>query len=138
MTYAATSAHPQPVLEPKPHLWSPAILSALDFTEVIFQRKIYPPRPREVYLSRTSGELETYKGDGEWFKIQEYGVGDAKDWGSNGNDEFMNFTIPKPTPPGKYLLWVEQNVSASSQIQHIIIVKPLNFSYLNAISLLIP
>lgn len=66
------------------------------------------PGPAQVYLSRApNDDLESYQGDGDWFKIA-YG-------GPVGNNEWLvwsahdfNFTIPKTTPPGRYLMRIEQ------------------------------
>ncbi|KAF2476290.1 uncharacterized protein BDR25DRAFT_197593, partial [Lindgomyces ingoldianus] len=70
---------------------------------------IYHAGPGHGYLSRApNDDLATYKGDGNWFKIKQYGVRDAKNWELNSDTHFMNFTIPKTTPPGKYLLRGEQ------------------------------
>ncbi|KAF2117980.1 glycoside hydrolase [Lophiotrema nucula] len=84
--------------------------------------RIYHPGPGSVWLSKSpSDNLNTYSGDGDWFKILEiigrteqsmpvlsdstyaplyqWGLYVARDW---------NFTIPATTPPGKYLLRFEQ------------------------------
>jgi len=66
------------------------------------------PGPAQVYLSRApNDELETYKGDGDWFKIAYGGPVGNNEWMVWGAHDF-NFTIPETTPPGKYLLRIEQ------------------------------
>lgn len=81
------------------------------------------------------GAIEDYEGDGDWFKIGTSGASDGMHWDSDGQPEVsfnpvfvsnaisfkscqninslkMNFTIPKTTPPGKYLIRVEHfNIS---------------------------
>ncbi|KAF2185672.1 lytic polysaccharide monooxygenase [Zopfia rhizophila CBS 207.26] len=69
--------------------------------------RIFHAGPGQAYLSKALADLETYEGDGDWFKIGQYGPKDAKDWVLNGTQYWMNFTIPKTTPPGKYLMRVE-------------------------------
>ncbi|OAL53651.1 hypothetical protein IQ07DRAFT_584309 [Pyrenochaeta sp. DS3sAY3a] len=79
---------------------------------------IWHTGPAQVYLSRApKGDIGTYQGDGEWFKIGEYGWKDEKHWILDGCDEtgksyahctfWMNYTIPLTIPPGKYLLRAE-------------------------------
>ena len=88
--------------------------------------------PGQVYMSLAPGALEDYKGDGDWFKIATVGASDGQHWDTSGNpwkpsvsasgsskhrviaDRWskMNVTIPKTTPPGKYLVRVEHfNIS---------------------------
>ncbi|KAJ4286683.1 hypothetical protein N0V90_012935 [Kalmusia sp. IMI 367209] len=79
---------------------------------------LYHPGPATAWLSAALGDLNDYKGDGEWFKIlsvvgrteqsevpddeyywkHQWGTYQAKSW---------NFTIPATTPPGDYLLRFE-------------------------------
>lgn len=41
----------------------------------------YHPGPAQGYLSKaTNNDLSTYKGDGDWFKIGEYGVLNRTFW----------------------------------------------------------
>jgi hypothetical protein len=63
--------------------------------------------PVLAYLSKTDGDLKTYAGDGDWFKIAEVGSANATDWKTTYMKEWR-FNLPKTTPPGKYLLRVEQ------------------------------
>ncbi|KAH8586673.1 hypothetical protein B0O99DRAFT_748143 [Bisporella sp. PMI_857] len=83
---------------------------------------MYHPGFASAWLSKTpSGNLDTYTGDGDWFKI--LSVTDRAEqslnfsdpyfapyydqfkslWGSYRPDSY-NFTVPATTPPGKYLL----------------------------------
>ncbi|KAI1180963.1 lytic polysaccharide monooxygenase [Nemania sp. FL0916] len=66
---------------------------------------IYFPGPGQVYLSRANN-LETYLGDGDWFKIASAGPSNDTNWQLEGGLD-MNFTIPASTPPGKYLMRIE-------------------------------
>ncbi|KAF2111043.1 glycosyl hydrolase family 61-domain-containing protein [Lophiotrema nucula] len=66
--------------------------------------------PGQIYMSKAPGDIESYTGDGDWFKIayigyKPDGVG-TFDWLTYGKGE-MNFTVPKTTPPGKYLVRAE-------------------------------
>ncbi|KAH6649468.1 glycoside hydrolase [Chaetomium tenue] len=66
------------------------------------------PGPAQVYLSQAlNDELETYKGDGDWFKIAYGGPVGNNEWMVWGAHDF-NFTVPETTPPGKYLMRIEQ------------------------------
>ncbi|KAI0187018.1 lytic polysaccharide monooxygenase [Astrocystis sublimbata] len=67
--------------------------------------------PGQAYMSKAPGAIEDYEGDGDWFKIGTSGASDGMHWDSDQQPE-MNFTIPKTTPPGKYLVRVEHfNIS---------------------------
>ncbi|KAI0436601.1 glycosyl hydrolase family 61-domain-containing protein [Xylaria telfairii] len=74
---------------------------------------IFHPGPAQVYMSRAPDDkLDSYKGDGEWFKIAYYGPMNDSLW-TYGEDsaywnKYINFTVPKTTPPGHYLIRVEQ------------------------------
>jgi hypothetical protein len=69
---------------------------------------IFHEGPAQAYLSRApNDDLDNYKGDGDWFKIAYWGPKDNTNWISY-NQGSLNFTIPKTTPPGKYLLRMEQ------------------------------
>ncbi|KAI2629176.1 glycoside hydrolase [Hypomontagnella submonticulosa] len=86
---------------------------------------IYHPGPLSAWLSKSpTDDLDSYAGDGDWFKILsvtnrteqslDFSLPENKkdydplkaDWGSWNLDSY-NFTIPKTTPPGKYLLRLE-------------------------------
>ncbi|KAF2204462.1 hypothetical protein GQ43DRAFT_469035 [Delitschia confertaspora ATCC 74209] len=62
--------------------------------------------PAMAYLSQAFRDLETYAGDGEWFKIGYLGAADSTTWIASDAHQ-LNFTIPASTPPEKYLLRVE-------------------------------
>jgi hypothetical protein len=60
-----------------------------------------------AYLSAsTSSDVSQYEGDGDWFKIAYWGPKNDTYW-STRDQTGMNFTIPRTTPPGQYLLRVE-------------------------------
>ncbi|KAF2176928.1 lytic polysaccharide monooxygenase [Zopfia rhizophila CBS 207.26] len=70
--------------------------------------------PAQVYMSKPpSGRLEDYVGDGDWFKIAYFRPANDTKWSAVGVTE-IKFTIPKPTPPGKYLLRIKQFMPTSS------------------------
>jgi hypothetical protein len=65
--------------------------------------------PGQIYLSRApNDDLQSYKGDGDWFKIAYAGPIDDTHWQLWPYQSDFNFTIPKTTPPGKYLMRIEQ------------------------------
>jgi hypothetical protein len=69
---------------------------------------IFHQGPAMAYLSKApNDDLENYHGDGDWFKIAYWGPESDTVW-SSYNEDTLNFTIPKTTPPGKYLLRMEQ------------------------------
>ncbi|KAH7084956.1 putative endoglucanase [Paraphoma chrysanthemicola] len=67
------------------------------------------PGPALVYMSKAPNSAQTYGGDGEWFKIFEESICDKnKDflgtaWCTWDKDR-IEFTIPKDTPDGEYLI----------------------------------
>lgn len=83
--------------------------------------------PGQAYLSKAGdaeGELEAYEGDGDWFKIGSIIAKNETRWAllsAASVSDFvdsrvfdlrltftsMNFSIPKSTPPGKYLMRIE-------------------------------
>ncbi|KAF2827236.1 hypothetical protein CC86DRAFT_405374 [Ophiobolus disseminans] len=84
---------------------------------------IYHSGPATAYMSKAPGDLNDYQGDGDWFKIAVVGASNGLNWdyGSTETQHTvsvpqpfplvlssyqlqMNFTIPKTTPPGRYLL----------------------------------
>ncbi|KAH7138394.1 glycosyl hydrolase family 61-domain-containing protein [Dendryphion nanum] len=73
-----------------------------------YTQTMYHPGAAQVYLSKApDNNLEEYKGDGEWFKIRNFGASaDGKTWDLIEKGS-LSVTIPKTTPPGKYLLKVE-------------------------------
>ncbi|KAI1479585.1 glycoside hydrolase family 61 protein [Daldinia eschscholtzii] len=79
-------------------------------------RTIYHEGVGQAYLSYVEDgkKLEDYRGDGDWFKIDEIPPLNQTKWPLLGLRE-MTFTIPKTTPPGKYLMRGEQVFPFSSQ-----------------------
>ncbi|KAK4110369.1 lytic polysaccharide monooxygenase [Canariomyces notabilis] len=69
----------------------------------------YHDGPGQIYLSRApNDDLESYEGgDGDWFKIAYAGPASNSTWTLRGTPDW-NFTIPATTPPGKYLMRIEQ------------------------------
>ncbi|KAK4166936.1 glycosyl hydrolase family 61-domain-containing protein [Cladorrhinum sp. PSN259] len=64
--------------------------------------------PGIIYLSRApNDDLANYKGDGDWFKIAYAGPLNDTTWSLWPSVSDFNFTIPKTTPPGKYLMRIE-------------------------------
>ena len=61
-----------------------------------------------------SDDLKTYKGDGDWFKIYYWGPKNDVEW-LDYNQTQVNFTVPLTTPPGPYLLRIEQFMPTQSQ-----------------------
>ncbi|KAK4107349.1 lytic polysaccharide monooxygenase [Canariomyces notabilis] len=71
--------------------------------------------PGIIYLSRApNGDLLNYKGDGDWFKIAYAGPLDDTHWSLWPGVGDFNFTIPKTTPPGKYLMRIENFMPTAS------------------------
>ncbi|KAF2865091.1 glycoside hydrolase [Massariosphaeria phaeospora] len=69
---------------------------------------LYHEGPAQAYLSR-SDNLQAYRGDGDWFKIAALLAKDDTTWQVGGlTVKDANFTIPRATPPGTYLLRFEQ------------------------------
>ncbi|KAF2677479.1 lytic polysaccharide monooxygenase [Lentithecium fluviatile CBS 122367] len=70
---------------------------------------IYHDGPATAYLSKAPGELAEYDGSGEWFKIAAVGASDGIQWDVRESAQVnkLSFTIPKTTPPGKYLMRAE-------------------------------
>lgn len=69
--------------------------------------RFWHPGPAQIYLSRApNDDIKNYRGDGDWFKIAYGGPVGNNEWLVWGKHEF-NFTIPKTTPPGKYLMRIE-------------------------------
>ncbi|KAF2831422.1 hypothetical protein CC86DRAFT_463311 [Ophiobolus disseminans] len=84
-------------------------LEEQDFSDFDPAFKMYHDGPATAYLSKAPGELNDYKGDGEWFKIAVVPASDGLHWDyrSDIKMNIMNFTIPAATPPGKYLFRAE-------------------------------
>ncbi|KAF2274014.1 uncharacterized protein EI97DRAFT_435397 [Westerdykella ornata] len=78
---------------------------------------IYHQGPLQAYLSRApNDDLEHYRGDGDWFKIAWNKPTTNYHWDTWGATEW-NFTIPLKTPPGRYLLRVEDFMPSHIQGQ---------------------
>ncbi|KAF2835274.1 lytic polysaccharide monooxygenase [Patellaria atrata CBS 101060] len=70
---------------------------------------IFHDGPGTAYLSKAPGNVKEYPGDGNWFKIHEAGPISKTCWPFSCDvPAEYNFTIPRKTPPGQYLLRVEQ------------------------------
>ncbi|KAF2183991.1 lytic polysaccharide monooxygenase [Zopfia rhizophila CBS 207.26] len=68
---------------------------------------IFHDGPGQIYMSRApNDDLEHYDGRGDWFKIAYVAAKNDTTWQLKWTTG-MNFTIPKTTPPGKYLLRIE-------------------------------
>ncbi|KAF2463055.1 uncharacterized protein BDR25DRAFT_298586 [Lindgomyces ingoldianus] len=67
--------------------------------------------PGMFYLAKAPDgvDLRTWDGNGDWFKIGELGwnTNTKAGWLADVEPHSMNVTIPKTTPPGKYLLRIE-------------------------------
>jgi len=69
---------------------------------------IWHSGPNIVYLSRAPDDnLQSYRGEGDWFKIAYRGPLNDTHWAPVQSEHEFNFTIPKTTPPGKYLMRIE-------------------------------
>lgn len=70
------------------------------------------PGPLTVYMSKATGDVTTYQGDGDWFKIMDAGVktfasqNQQLTWITDGVTQ-VDFTIPTAIENGQYLLRVE-------------------------------
>ncbi|KAM7200395.1 cellulose-growth-specific protein [Naviculisporaceae sp. PSN 640] len=69
--------------------------------------------PTMVYLSRAlNDDLSSYRGEGDWFKIAYKGPVNNTHWNVGREHEF-SFTVPRTTPPGKYLMRIEHIMPTS-------------------------
>ncbi|KAK3293882.1 glycosyl hydrolase family 61-domain-containing protein [Chaetomium fimeti] len=87
------------------------------------EKGVYPnfwhPGPGQIYLSRApNDDLQSYKGDGDWFKIAYAGPTDDQHWSIWPKVTDFNFTIPETTPPGKYLMRIE-NIMPTGELRYI-------------------
>ncbi|EGP91468.1 endo-1,4-beta-glucanase glycosyl hydrolase family 61 [Zymoseptoria tritici IPO323] len=75
--------------------------------KLAYNELIEHPSPGFIYMSKAPGDVNDYKGDGDWFKVWESGVnGPANvdtNWGT-WQKPSMTFTIPKDLPDGEYLV----------------------------------
>ncbi|KAF2732298.1 hypothetical protein EJ04DRAFT_566087 [Polyplosphaeria fusca] len=83
--------------------------------------RIYHPGPASVWLSKApNDDVESYTGDGDWVKIYNFVTRTEQSMPVREDPTYAhqsqwatyltpswNFTIPKTTPPGKYLLRFE-------------------------------
>ncbi|KAH7243816.1 hypothetical protein MRS44_017203 [Fusarium solani] len=74
--------------------------------------KIQHPGPTLAYMSDAGGDVKSYDGKGDWFKIMEEGVCNAsgdftKGAWCNYDSASVDVKIPAGTPDGEYLLRVE-------------------------------
>ncbi|KAK0707196.1 glycosyl hydrolase family 61-domain-containing protein [Apiosordaria backusii] len=71
--------------------------------------RFYHRGPAQIYLSRApNDDLEHYRGDGDWFKIAIAGPENNNKWSLWPSASDFNFSIPLTTPPGRYLMRIEQ------------------------------
>ncbi|KAF2794320.1 lytic polysaccharide monooxygenase [Melanomma pulvis-pyrius CBS 109.77] len=70
---------------------------------------IWHEGPAQAYMSAppSGTALEKYRGDGEWFKVAYWGPTNQTHWFPKDKSQLL-FKLPGNTPPGKYLLRVEQ------------------------------
>jgi len=67
------------------------------------------PGPGFIYMSLADGDVSSYDGSGDWFKVWESGLngpagpGHETNWGTY-NADTMEFTIPTDLPDGEYLV----------------------------------
>ncbi|PKX95401.1 lignocellulolytic auxiliary activity family 9 protein [Aspergillus novofumigatus IBT 16806] len=71
------------------------------------------PGPLQIYMSKAPGDVKSYDGSGDWFKVHQEGLcADTskgivdEDWCTWGKDT-ASFKIPEDTPAGQYLVRVE-------------------------------
>lgn len=70
---------------------------------------IYHPGPAQAYMSRApDDDLESYLGDGDWFKIGEYGPKNTTTWVLDGKDParlaFVRWLLGSSERKGKILI----------------------------------
>lgn len=70
------------------------------------------PGPTLAYMSNAGGDVKSYDGSGDWFKIMEEGVCNAsgdftKDAWCNYDSGSVDVKIPQGVPDGEYLLRIE-------------------------------
>ncbi|KAL4891571.1 glycosyl hydrolase family 61-domain-containing protein [Aspergillus ambiguus] len=71
------------------------------------------PGPLQIYMSKAPGDVTTYDGSGDWFKVYQEGVCsdisdglEDTDWCTWGKDT-VSFKMPNDMPKGQYLVRVE-------------------------------
>ncbi|KAF2870690.1 glycoside hydrolase [Massariosphaeria phaeospora] len=78
---------------------------------------IYHDGPGQVFLSKLPEglkDLSAYDASGDFFKIAYAGPADDAQWSLNGTYG-MNFMVPRTTPPGKYVLRIEQFLASATK-----------------------
>ncbi|KAF2471771.1 uncharacterized protein BDR25DRAFT_367624 [Lindgomyces ingoldianus] len=112
--------------------------------------RIYHPGFASAWLSHSpTDDLNAYTGDGDWFKIMsvtgrteqslDFSLPENKNlyneykaiWGTL-NVQSWNFTIPKTTPPGKYLLRFEHIFPNPQDSQYYMTCAHVNIVNLNS------
>ncbi|KAF2245766.1 lytic polysaccharide monooxygenase [Trematosphaeria pertusa] len=88
------------------------------YSEGDIQPEIFHEGPGQVFLSKlpVGMDIMDYDGSGDFFKIAYAGPANSTTWSLYGQTS-MNFTIPATTPPGKYLLRIEQFFASSNKGQ---------------------
>ncbi|KAK4176565.1 glycosyl hydrolase family 61-domain-containing protein [Triangularia setosa] len=71
------------------------------------------PGPLTIHMSKAPGDVRNYRGDGDWFKVHQMIICkppnqylNDKDW-CTWDLSTVQFTLPRDTPPGQYLVRVE-------------------------------
>jgi hypothetical protein len=72
------------------------------------------PGPLTIHMSKAPGDVRQYRGDGDWFKVHQMvicrqpsnGYLQDSDW-CTWDKAQVEFTLPRDTPPGQYLVRVE-------------------------------
>ncbi|KAJ0151908.1 putative endo-beta-1,4-glucanase D, partial [Colletotrichum tanaceti] len=89
-------------------------VNAGDELGFIVENDMGHPGPLSVYLSKAPSAVNTYKGDGDWFKIYDLTTTEITEaglqWGSyTGGSGLRNFTftLPAEVPTGEYLVRAE-------------------------------
>jgi len=91
------------------------LMSTDSYDQFDDQPYIWHEGPGQIFLSAlpstdtspSTTSLDNYAGDGDWFKIAYAGPLNSTDWSLYWKLG-MNATIPLTTPPGKYLMRIEQ------------------------------
>ena len=94
------------------------MVSAPFFEDDLIQN-IYHAGPGQIFLSKLPQglkDLNEYDARGDFFKIGYAGPINATGWALNDHLA-MNVTIPKTTPPGKYIMRIEQWLPSSEHGQ---------------------
>lgn len=71
------------------------------------------PGPLTIHMSKAPGDVRQYNGDGDWFKVHQEIICRGPNGGLSDTDwctwdkARVQFTIPKDTPAGQYLVRIE-------------------------------